>query len=92
MLLVGTLIAGWRPDAVGLLALVAGLALVGVLALGLGLLLSALNVLYRDVENVVDLVLMVLVWTSPVLYPWQLVADLLGAGLVAVRALPAEPA
>ncbi len=78
VLFVGTVLAGWRPDAVGLLALVAGLALVGVLALGLGLLLSALNVLYRDVENVVDLVLMVLVWTSPVLYPWQLVADLLG--------------
>lgn len=78
VLLVGCVLAGWRPDAVGLLALVAGLALVGVLALGLGLLLSALNVLYRDVENVVDLVLMVLVWTSPVLYPWQLVAELLG--------------
>ena len=78
VLLVGCMLAGWWPDAVGLLALVAGLALVGVLALGLGLLLSALNVLFRDVENVVDLVLMVLVWTSPVLYPWQLVADLLG--------------
>ncbi|GAA4413211.1 ABC transporter permease [Fodinibacter luteus] len=79
VLVVGTLVAGWRPDAVGLLALAAGLLLVGVLALGLGLLLSALDVLYRDVENVVDLVLTVLVWTSPVLYPWQLVADLLGA-------------
>ena len=78
VLLVGCVLSGWWPDAVGLLALVAGLALIGVLALGLGLLLSALNVLYRDVENVVDLVLMVLVWTSPVLYPWQLVADLLG--------------
>jgi len=78
VLLVGCVLAGWLPDAAGLLALVAGLALIGVLALGLGLLLSAVNVLYRDVENVVDLVLMVLVWTSPVLYPWQLVADLLG--------------
>lgn len=78
VLVVGSLVAGWRPDAVGLLALVAGLALVGVLALGLGLLLSAVNVLFRDAENVVDLVLTVLVWTSPVLYPWQLVADLVG--------------
>ena len=78
VLLVGALVAGWRPDAVGLLALVAGLALVGVLALGIGLLLAAVNVLFRDTENVVDLVLSVLVWTSPVLYPWQLVADLVG--------------
>ena len=78
VLVVGALVAGWRPDAVGLVALVAGLALVGVLALGAGLLLSAVNVLFRDAENVVDLVLTVLVWTSPVLYPWQLVADLVG--------------
>lgn len=78
VLVVGSLVAGWRPDAVGLLALVTGLALVAVLALGAGLLLAAVNVLFRDTENVVDLVLSVLVWTSPVLYPWQLVADLVG--------------
>ena len=79
VLVVAALACGWRPDAVGLLALVTGLALVAVLSLGLGLLLSALNVLYRDLENVVDLVLTVLVWTSPVLYPWQVVGDLLGS-------------
>jgi len=78
VLLAGSLVAGWRPDAVGAAALVAGLLLMGVLALGAGLLLSAVNVLYRDVENVVDLVVMMLVWTSPVLYPWQQVADLVG--------------
>jgi ABC-2 type transport system permease protein len=78
VLVVGALVAGWRPDPVGVLALVAALALVAVLALGLGLLLAAVNVLFRDVENVVDLVLTVLVWTSPVLYPWHLVADLVG--------------
>ena len=79
VLVVAALACGWRPDAVGLLALVTGLALVAVLSLGLGLLLSALNVLYRDLENVVDLVLTVIVWTSPVLYPWQVVGDLLGS-------------
>ena len=78
VLLVGSVVAGWRPDAVGVAALVAGLVLMGVLALGAGLLLAAVNVLYRDVENVVDLVVMVLVWTSPVLYPWQQVAALVG--------------
>lgn len=78
VLLVASVVAGWRPDPVGLMALVCGLALVFVLALGLGLLLAAVNVLFRDVENVVDLLLTVLVWTSPVLYPWHLVADLVG--------------
>ncbi|HYN65863.1 MAG TPA: ABC transporter permease [Ornithinibacter sp.] len=78
VLLVGSLVAGWQPDAVGVAALFAGLALLAVLALGAGLLLAAVNVLYRDVENVVDLLVMVLVWTSPVLYPWQQVAALVG--------------
>lgn len=79
VLVVGAVVAGWTPDPLGVVALLAGLGLTGILALGLGLLLGAANVLFRDVENVVDLVLVVLVWTSPVLYPWQRVADLLGA-------------
>ncbi len=64
VLLVGALVAGWTPDPVGVLALVGALALVALLSLGLGLLLAAVNVLFRDVENVVDLVLMVIVWTA----------------------------
>ena len=91
VLLVGAVVAGWAPDPVGVAALVAGLALVALLALGLGLLLGALNVLFRDVENVVDLVLVVLVWTSPVLYPWQRVAGLLGAHSWPFRLYQANP-
>ncbi|MGG5258736.1 ABC transporter permease [Phycicoccus avicenniae] len=80
VLLTGALVAGWRPDPGGMLALAACVLLTGLLATGLGLLLSAVDVLFRDVENVVDLVLTVLVWTSPVLYPTHLVERLLGAG------------
>ena len=61
------------------------------LSLGIAWMLSSLNVLFRDVENVVDLVLMVLVWTSPVLYPWQLVADLLGADSWLLRLYQLNP-
>jgi ABC-2 type transport system permease protein len=35
-------------------------------------------VLYRDFENIVDLLLMIVTWTSPVLYDWQRVADAVG--------------
>lgn len=91
VLLVGAVVARWTPDLVGVGALVAGLVLLAVLALGLGLLLGAANVLFRDVENVVDLVLVVLVWTSPVLYPWQRVADLLGADSTWFRLYQANP-
>lgn len=87
----GALLAGWRPDLVGAGALVLALVLVCLLALGVGLLLAALNVLYRDVENVVDLVLMVLVWASPVLYSWQRVRDLLGADSLLFALYQANP-
>lgn len=91
VLLVGAVVAGWAPDPVGVLALGGALALVALLSLGLGLLLAAVNVLFRDVENVVDLVLMVIVWTSPVLYPWQRVADLLGHHSVLLAIYQSNP-
>ncbi|HEY7718918.1 MAG TPA: ABC transporter permease [Pedococcus sp.] len=91
VLAAGALAAGWRPDPVGLLALVTGLLLTLTLALGCGLLLAAANVLFRDTENLVDLVLMVLVWTSPVLYSWQRVAELLGPDSVWTRLYQANP-
>ncbi len=77
---VGAVACGWRPDAVGVAALLAALGLTFVLALGVGLLLASLNVLFRDLENLVDLLLMVLVWLSPVFYAGRRVTDLVGAG------------
>ena len=38
------------------------------LATGLGLLFGAANVYFRDSENIVDMILMVVTWASPVLY------------------------
>jgi ABC-2 type transport system permease protein len=65
------LLFDWRPGPLNLLAGVVALIIVAVLALGLGLLFSAVNVLYRDAENIVDLFLMVGTWASPVLYTWD---------------------
>ena len=74
VLLVGAAIAGWRPQLLPLLGAVAGFVIVVTLATGLGLLFSALNAVFRDLENLVDLLLMVAVWLSPVLYSWRQVA------------------
>lgn len=75
VLLIGALIAGWRPNVAELAAGVLGFVIVALLALGLGLLFGAINVLYRDAENFVDLIVMVATWASPVLYPWHKVFD-----------------
>ena len=50
-------------------------------SLGLGLFFGAINVMYRDAENVVDLILMVAPWASPVLYQATQVIDEIGTGI-----------
>ena len=80
VLFVGALLSGWRPSAPALLSALLGFAIVTLLVTGLGLLLAALNVYFRDFENIVDLLLLVVVWLSPVLYPWSFVKEALGTG------------
>lgn len=80
VLVAGALVVGWRPNAQQLLAGVAGFMILVIFSLGLGLLFGAINVLVRDAENIVDLISMVVSWTSPVLYHWGQVAAVLGTG------------
>lgn len=77
VLLVGALIVGWTPSVGDVGAGVLGFAIVAVFSLGLGLFFGAVNVMFRDAENFVDLFVMVATWTSPVLYTWDKVAAVL---------------
>lgn len=77
VLFVGALFSGWRPSVGAVFSALLGFAIVTVLVSGLGLLMAALNVYFRDVENIVDLILIVLVWLSPVLYPWSFARDVI---------------
>ncbi|MDU7516957.1 MAG: ABC transporter permease [Varibaculum cambriense] len=70
ILIIGSLIFGWRPGINNLLAVLLAFVVLTIFSLGLGLLGGAFNVLYRDAENFVDLILMVATWASPVLYKW----------------------
>lgn len=80
VLVIGALISGWRPSILQLGAGVLGFLVVTVLSLGLGLLFGAINVVFRDAENFVDLILMIATWVSPVLYHWTMVTDAIGTG------------
>lgn len=80
VLLIGCFATGWRPGPLQLLAGLGGLLLLATFALGLGLVFGALNVLYRDFENLVDLILVMATWASPVLYTWTLVTKAIGTG------------
>ena len=81
VLIVGALITGWRPSLFPLLGGLLGFAILAVFSLGLGLLFGSINVLVRDAQNIVELLAMVVNWTSPVLYHWSNVVNVLGTGV-----------
>lgn len=74
----GAVVAGWRPDLAGVGAALLAIVIIVTFSLGIGLIFAAVNVAFRDIENTVDLVLMVAVWFSPVLYSISLVRDHFG--------------
>lgn len=75
VLLIAAVVSGWRPTLTELAAGVLGFVIVALLSLGLGLLFGAVNVYFRDAENLVELIVMVATWASPVLYHWSLVHE-----------------
>lgn len=78
ILLLACLLTGWRPDLKQLLAVVVATLIITIFSLGLGMVFTTFNVFFRDAENIVDLIVMVSTWTSPVLYMWIMVRDQLG--------------
>lgn len=68
VLLVVCVLFGWHPSLVSIVAIICGIGIVGMLATGLGLLFGAINVSFRDAQNFVDLILLIAMWCSPVLY------------------------
>lgn len=77
LLLLVALLMGWASHVtfLGLLAIFAGMAIVMIFSLGLGLFFGAVNVRFRDAENIVELMLLLATWASPVLYAWTMVEE-----------------
>lgn len=77
LLLLICLMLGWftQISILSVLAIFAAMIIVMTFALGLGLFFGAVNVRFRDAENIVELLLLLATWASPVLYPWTMVQD-----------------
>jgi ABC-2 type transport system permease protein len=71
------LLAVFYRDAFGpqLVLLVPALAVVTVFATGMALLASALNVRFRDVEHLLEVILLAWFWLTPIVYPVTFVRD-----------------
>lgn len=66
---------GWRPDPVGMVAAVLGLALIMVLGTALALVFSVANVFVRDTGNIVNVLTNFIRFGVPMIYPFSIVAE-----------------
>ncbi|WP_293781850.1 ABC transporter permease [uncultured Aeromicrobium sp.] len=73
ILLVVCLLVGWVPSIASLAIALAAVVLLASFALGLGMIFGAINVRFRDAQNVVEILRMVSVWSAPTMYTWEMV-------------------
>ena len=75
ILVIGGVVTGWRPDFLSLAAAVLSLAIVTVFGTALALLFSALNVFFRDFQNIVSTLTIFTHWVVPMIYPFARLAE-----------------
>jgi len=93
VVMVIALFFGWAPSLLQIGAILLGLAIVALLATGLGLFFGSINVTFRDAQSFVEIIVMCAVWASPVMYQWQMVQQPLPEWLfVLYRLNPITPA
>jgi ABC-2 type transport system permease protein len=81
ILLVATIVVGRAPLHAETWYLIPSVLLLLLYGTAFGLLLSAVNVYLRDIQYLVEVVLLLLLWASPIVYSWTMVRDALGHGL-----------
>lgn len=77
ILLAATLVTGQFPLSPNLLFLPLSLGVLLLFSVSLGLILSALNVYLRDIQHLIEVLLLVLFWASPIVYSFSLVHKVL---------------
>jgi ABC-2 type transport system permease protein len=71
----------FSPDATGIAAALLGFAIVLVLGTAMGVMFSAINVLFRDFTRIVQTLTNMVPFSVPMMYPYTMVADRFGTGI-----------
>jgi ABC-2 type transport system permease protein len=77
VLVVAALIFRALPAPVDMLWFFPSLALTLLYGTAIGLLLAAVNVYLRDIQYLTEVVLMLAMWASPIVYSWRMVSDVI---------------
>jgi ABC-2 type transport system permease protein len=75
ILIVAAIVLGALPAPVAMLWFFPSVLLILVWGVAIGLLLAALNVYLRDIQYLTEVVMMLAMWGSPIVYSWQMVTD-----------------
>jgi ABC-2 type transport system permease protein len=75
VLVVAAVVFRALPEPVMMLWFFPSVFLILVYGVGIGLLLAALNVYLRDIQYLTEVVMMLAMWGSPIVYSWQMVVD-----------------
>ncbi|UFS57740.1 ABC transporter permease [Subtercola endophyticus] len=73
VLLLAIIVLGQFPVSWNLLWVPAGVAVVLIWGVAFALVLSALNVFLRDIQYLVEVVMLLMFWASPIVYSWSFV-------------------
>lgn len=82
ILVIATLVLRKFPIHPGIFYLIPAFLLILVYGTAFAILLSAANVYLRDIQYLVEVGLMILMWASPIVYPWHTVQAALGNGVL----------
>jgi len=76
ILISGSLILGWSPEPLDFAAGLLGFSIIAVFGMALALLFSAANVFYKDFQNIVQTFTIFVMWSVPMIYPYDRIAEL----------------
>lgn len=76
ILLAGVLVTGWDPTWLDLAAGLLGFVTIAVFGMSLALMFSAANVFFRDFQNIVQVFTIFVIWSVPMIYPYDRIANL----------------
>jgi len=82
VLLVASIVFGVFPLSPDLVYAIPSILVLLVFATALGIMLSAINVYLRDIGYLMEVVLLVMLWASPVVYSWGMAKSVLGPGIL----------
>jgi len=82
ILIIAATLVGAFPWSIEAVYFIPSLLVLVIYGTAFGLLLGALNVYLRDIQYLVEVGLLLLLWASPIVYSWEMARGIIGGGML----------